>query len=137
MTERQLRCPSCDAPMQTVERRGVLIDICRDCRGVYLDRGELDKLLDLASRDVETAVAAGQTAARSDDASTSSDADPPSPLAGEAETFRHDREASPERSWRRERDWDDDDDDLRRYDDDDNRRWGRGRRSWFDIFDLD
>lgn len=48
MTDRELRCPACDGPMRPVERRGVLIDICRDCRGVFLDRGELDKLLDAA-----------------------------------------------------------------------------------------
>ena len=43
---RQLRCPSCDGSMQVVDRRGVRIDICAECRGVFLDRGELDKLLD-------------------------------------------------------------------------------------------
>ena len=48
MSTRQLRCPSCDGPMHPVERRGVIIDLCRDCRGVFLDRGELDKLLDAA-----------------------------------------------------------------------------------------
>lgn len=52
MAERQLRCPSCDGPMQVADRRGVLIDVCRDCRGVFLDRGELDKLLDAAAVDV-------------------------------------------------------------------------------------
>lgn len=49
MADRNLRCPACDATMDQVERRGVLIDICRDCRGVYLDRGELDKLLETAA----------------------------------------------------------------------------------------
>jgi len=48
MSTRQIRCPSCDGPMNPVERRGVVIDICRDCKGVFLDRGELDKLLDAA-----------------------------------------------------------------------------------------
>ncbi len=48
MSTRQLRCPSCDGPMNPVDRRGVIIDLCRDCRGVFLDRGELDKLLDAA-----------------------------------------------------------------------------------------
>jgi len=49
MADRNLRCPACDATMDQVERRSVLIDICRDCRGVYLDRGELDKLLEAAA----------------------------------------------------------------------------------------
>lgn len=48
MSTRELRCPSCDGPMSPVERRGVVIDLCRDCKGVFLDRGELDKLLDAA-----------------------------------------------------------------------------------------
>ena len=46
MSTRQIRCPSCDGPMHPVERREVTIDLCRDCKGVFLDRGELDKLLD-------------------------------------------------------------------------------------------
>jgi Zn-finger nucleic acid-binding protein len=51
MNVRELRCPSCDGPMSPVERRSVVIDLCRDCKGVFLDRGELDKLLDAAEAD--------------------------------------------------------------------------------------
>lgn len=40
-----LMCPSCQAGMQEINRNGVLIDICGQCRGVWLDRGELEKLL--------------------------------------------------------------------------------------------
>ena len=40
-----MRCPLCDASMREVERRGVRIDVCPECRGVWLDRGELEKLL--------------------------------------------------------------------------------------------
>lgn len=45
-------CPNCSKPMQEVTKTGVLIDVCADCRGVWLDRGELEKILDRA-RDVE------------------------------------------------------------------------------------
>ncbi len=45
-----MRCPLCDIAMREVERRGVLIDVCPECRGVWLDRGELDKLLTVADR---------------------------------------------------------------------------------------
>lgn len=38
-------CPLCDAAMREVERKGVKIDICPECKGVWLDRGELDRLL--------------------------------------------------------------------------------------------
>ncbi|MBT9447720.1 MAG: zf-TFIIB domain-containing protein [Hyphomonadaceae bacterium] len=40
-----LTCPNDNAPMQPVRREGVEIDICTQCRGVWLDRGELEKLL--------------------------------------------------------------------------------------------
>jgi uncharacterized protein len=41
-----MTCPKCQAPMRTYERGGVMIDQCTDCRGVFLDRGELDRLMD-------------------------------------------------------------------------------------------
>jgi uncharacterized protein len=40
-----MRCPSCGTRLVEVDRSGVLIDACPDCRGVWLDRGELDKIL--------------------------------------------------------------------------------------------
>lgn len=40
-----MRCPLCDVSMREVERRGVRIDVCSECRGVWLDRGELEKLM--------------------------------------------------------------------------------------------
>lgn len=43
-----LNCPVCRAPFKEVAKDGVLIDVCTECRGVWLDRGELDKLLDIA-----------------------------------------------------------------------------------------
>lgn len=42
-----LVCPKCGGTMRARERRGVVIDLCSECRGVFLDRGELDRLLDL------------------------------------------------------------------------------------------
>src|SRR5688500_18213265 len=38
-------CPACGAQLVQVERSGVRIDACRQCRGVFLDRGELDEIL--------------------------------------------------------------------------------------------
>lgn len=40
-----LMCPNDNAAMQTLERNGVQFDMCPDCRGVWLDRGELEKLM--------------------------------------------------------------------------------------------
>ncbi|HEY0834266.1 MAG TPA: zf-TFIIB domain-containing protein [Azospirillum sp.] len=39
-------CPNCHSGMKEVERNGVHIDMCPQCRGVWLDRGELEKLLE-------------------------------------------------------------------------------------------
>lgn len=52
-----LACPKCRAPMRTYERSGILVDQCTECRGVFLDRGELERLMDAES------VAAGGTRA--------------------------------------------------------------------------
>lgn len=41
-----LTCPKCQGPMRTYERGGVHVDQCADCRGIFLDRGELDHLMD-------------------------------------------------------------------------------------------
>lgn len=40
-------CPSCkDTVLSMTERQGVEIDFCPKCRGVWLDRGELDKIIE-------------------------------------------------------------------------------------------
>ena len=41
-----LRCPKCAGDMVTYERSGIHLDQCRECRGFFLDRGELEKLVD-------------------------------------------------------------------------------------------
>jgi Zn-finger nucleic acid-binding protein len=46
-----LLCPNDNGSMQTVQRSGVEFDICPTCRGVWLDRGELEKLLAVARDD--------------------------------------------------------------------------------------
>jgi uncharacterized protein len=45
-----MKCPTCtNALLVMSERQGVEIDYCPQCRGVWLDRGELDKLLERAA----------------------------------------------------------------------------------------
>ncbi len=44
-TGEPMRCPSCASRLVEVDRSDVLIDACPSCRGVWLDRGELDKIL--------------------------------------------------------------------------------------------
>lgn len=41
-----MRCPSCGGELVELDRSGVRIDACRQCRGVWLDRGELDRILE-------------------------------------------------------------------------------------------
>ena len=42
-----MQCPTCkDVQLVMSERRGIEIDYCQQCRGVWLDRGELDKIIE-------------------------------------------------------------------------------------------
>ena len=42
-----MKCPVCkDVTLLMSEKRGVEIDYCPECRGIWLDRGELDKLIE-------------------------------------------------------------------------------------------
>jgi uncharacterized protein len=41
-----MKCPVCDVDLLLAERQGVEIDYCPKCRGVWLDRGELDILIE-------------------------------------------------------------------------------------------
>lgn len=43
-----MNCPSCTTELKMAERQGVEIDYCPQCRGVWLDRGELDKIIERA-----------------------------------------------------------------------------------------
>ena len=45
-----MKCPHCQSELRPYERSGVEIDHCPSCRGVWLDRGELDKIIDRAAR---------------------------------------------------------------------------------------
>jgi Zn-finger nucleic acid-binding protein len=45
-----MTCPNCGEMLRERERLGIEIDVCPQCRGVWLDRGELDKLIARESR---------------------------------------------------------------------------------------
>jgi uncharacterized protein len=49
-----MKCPACQTLLTIADRQGVEIDYCPSCRGVWLDRGELDKLLERARRDEDS-----------------------------------------------------------------------------------
>ena len=114
-----MRCPIDETELRPTERQGIEIDYCPQCRGVWLDRGELDKLIERGAQ-----YAGGdrtEAAGRRD------------PYA--AGTY--DRSGPPDR----------DDDDRRRFDGDDRRGYPAGaapdprrrKRKGFlgDIFDFD
>ena len=45
-----MTCPKCHGAMRTYERNGVHIDQCSECRGIFLDRGELEHLVSAETR---------------------------------------------------------------------------------------
>ena len=60
-----MKCPVCsDKDLLMTERQGVEIDYCPSCRGVWLDRGELDKIIERSNE--MAAPAAPQKASRDD-----------------------------------------------------------------------
>ena len=40
-----MNCPTCKVPLVMSDRQGIEIDYCPQCRGIWLDRGELDKII--------------------------------------------------------------------------------------------
>jgi Zn-finger nucleic acid-binding protein len=100
--------------MQKITREGVDIDICPSCKGVWLDRGELDKLLVTEREESEKSVQAHRR------------------FQEEVKSF----ERNPD-DWKRSHKYDDE---RQRYrydgDDDDDRGRHRKRRGGFDLFDI-
>lgn len=46
-----MKCPQCtETTLVMTERQGIEIDYCPSCRGVWLDRGELDKLIERSAQ---------------------------------------------------------------------------------------
>lgn len=53
-----MSCPVCRVPLAMSDRQGIEIDYCPQCRGVWLDRGELDKIIERSLPPVAAAPAA-------------------------------------------------------------------------------
>jgi len=107
-------CPHDNSQMQKVTREGVDIDICPTCRGMWLDRGELDKLLVREREESEKQAQAHQR------------------FQQEIHSFERDPDA-----WKQNHKYDNE---RKRYrydgDDDDDYRDRRKRRGSFDLFDI-
>ncbi|MET0931521.1 MAG: zf-TFIIB domain-containing protein [Aeromicrobium sp.] len=59
-----MKCPTDSATLVMSERSGIEIDYCPECRGVWLDRGELDKIIDRAAAEIAPAAPPQQAAAQ-------------------------------------------------------------------------
>lgn len=55
-----LTCPKCESPMRSYERSGIVIDQCTGCRGLFLDRGELERLIEAEDTHYGAAAAGGE-----------------------------------------------------------------------------
>jgi uncharacterized protein len=105
-----MNCPVCNTELRIAERQGIEIDHCPSCRGIWLDRGELDKIIE------RSATYAAQPEPRAPD-----NRDRPAEY----------RERSPEYRDRERRDHD-------RYDDDDDHYKRRKKKGFLgDLFDFD
>lgn len=74
-----MQCPTCSVPLVMSERQGIEIDYCPQCRGVWLDRGELDKIIERSMDDVPE-----QPAAQAAPQLAQQAAPPPPPGYGQA-----------------------------------------------------
>ena len=77
-----LICPKCRGEMHTYERNGILVDQCQECRGIFLDRGELEQLID------------AEHAREPDDERRTDSGDRDRPLDREHDDHRHGRRRS-------------------------------------------
>ena len=110
-------CPNDNSQMQAVNRSGVEFDICPTCRGVWLDRGELEKLMG-AAREEGGAEARGRIETLREESRRYDPTPPPAPRYQEPpRPYGHDPRYHDPRRW--------DDDDYRRK-----------KRKGFDIFDI-
>ena len=106
-----MNCPKCNIALSMTDRQGVEIDFCPQCRGVWLDRGELDKIIE------RSGLAAAPASARAVEAV------PPPVPPPQRDTYRVD---------------DDDDDDYRRRRDSGYDGHARKKKKTFlgDLFDF-
>ena len=96
-----LTCPVCSGEMREMVREGVTIDSCMQCRGVWLDRGELEKLAAALTAQMAAPAAPAQEPGFWQRHQVAPASYPAQQIAGRPDYYRRDRD-------------DDDDDDRRR-----------------------
>jgi len=92
-----MRCPVDNETLVMADRGGVEIDYCPKCRGVWLDRGELDKIIERSAADTAPVAAPARAA-------------PPPPPQAAQPVYQPEPRQYREDDRRRHRDYDDDDD---------------------------
>jgi uncharacterized protein len=112
-----MKCPSCnDVDLLMSERQGIEIDYCPKCRGVWLDRGELDKFIQQSEGRMQSEDQIGRRTDTLSDRSSKEFAN-----NHESPSFNH--------NFRRERN---DDDEDRGY----SQRGKKKESFWGDLFDF-
>lgn len=61
-----MKCPNCNVNLMITDRNNIEIDYCPDCRGIWLDRGELDKIIDRSSETGQVTQSKGYGTVRTD-----------------------------------------------------------------------
>lgn len=100
-----MKCPNCEIPLMMTERKGIEIDFCTQCRGIWLDRGELDKIIDISTQELNEATPE------------------PISLKSEYRPAKSDKKRQYQREFHRDQDRDTDRDYDRDTDDDDRKRY--------------
>jgi len=85
-----MNCPVCAVPLTMSTRQNVEIDYCPQCRGVWLDRGELDKIIERSSAELTPPAPAPQSQPRQQDYRP----DHRQPHYGHDDRYRHKRKKS-------------------------------------------
>lgn len=120
ITREGMLCPVCGLVLVMAERHGIEIDYCPKCRGIWLDHGELDKIIEHAALDLRALAATPRSAAT---------AVPPNAVPSPWLAPGHESYAD---AYRRQEDHGD----HHRDRDAGHGRYGKRRRSWFsELFD--
>lgn len=125
-----MKCPVDDETLLMTQRDGVEIDYCPKCRGVWLDRGELDKIIEKTIASTTPPVQLTPPP----EAQPTFTPPPPQPQYQDRREAPYQERRDPRYDDRREPRYDD----RRRYDDDDHYKGKRKKRESFlsDLFDF-
>ena len=127
-----MRCPKDGTDLIEIERQGIDIDYCPTCKGVWLDRSELDEMISRSTADVSS----GYTEEPRREPRRESREKSGGLMGRVGELFDDDRDRDRDRRHRdRDRDWDDDRDDDR-YRGGKKKKKNRKREMLEDLFDF-